>query len=54
MWLMHVYVGHSYGCKSKQECEAIAEEERQIMLRVKSSIENVCEIYSTHFDCEQK
>ncbi|KAF0696781.1 Aste57867_12443 [Aphanomyces stellatus] len=32
-------VGHSYGAKSREECEAIAESERLIMLRVKAAIE---------------
>ncbi|OQR83907.1 hypothetical protein ACHHYP_14134 [Achlya hypogyna] len=33
------HAGHSYGATSRDECEAIAETERQIMLRVKASIE---------------
>ncbi|ETV97868.1 hypothetical protein, variant [Aphanomyces invadans] len=33
------HAGHSYGAKSREECEEIGEVERQIMVRVKATIE---------------
>ncbi|KAF0752428.1 hypothetical protein AaE_006040 [Aphanomyces astaci] len=35
------HAGHSYGAKSREQCEEIGEVERQIMLRVKATIEKL-------------
>ncbi|DBA04601.1 TPA: hypothetical protein N0F65_012184 [Lagenidium giganteum] len=35
------HAGHAYACSNAEECAALAETERQIMLRIKSSIEAI-------------